>query len=326
MKLHENKSLFRDAIRFTADKMNMRDIYIEKDYWVTYALKIIFNNEIGKETIFKGGTALSKCYRIIERFSEDIDLVVLRREDESDSKMKNKLRKVNDVVNIVLPEVEIQGITNKKGMNRKTAHIYNKEFEGNYGQIKDVIVLESTWFGKNNPPYIIKPITSFIGNMLLDNNQKKMAEDNGLLSFEIQVLRPERTICEKIMSLVRFSYEENAIDMLKKKVRHIYDLHQLLKQKELNMFFKSTSFKDMLINVAEGDVVSFKNNNQWLKYHPNNAVIFKDIKNVWNSLKTDYQGDFKNLVYGFFPDEKDVFYTLLKLKHRLAEIKWTIHL
>ena len=52
----------------------------------------------------------------------------------------------------------------------------------------------------------------------------------------------------------------------------------------------------------------------------------RKIKNVWNSLKTDYQGDFKNLVYGFFPDEKDVFYTLLKLKHRLAEIKWTIHL
>ncbi len=71
--------------------MNLQPEFVEKDYWVTYALFTIFNNEIGKETVFKGGTALSKCYNMIERFSEDIDLVVLRREGETDSKLKSKL-------------------------------------------------------------------------------------------------------------------------------------------------------------------------------------------------------------------------------------------
>jgi predicted nucleotidyltransferase component of viral defense system len=52
--------------------MKIPAIYVEKDYWVTYALFTIFNNEIGKDTVFKGGTALSKCYNMIERFSEDI--------------------------------------------------------------------------------------------------------------------------------------------------------------------------------------------------------------------------------------------------------------
>lgn len=80
MKLHKNIKLFRDAIRITAQQMNIPPEFVEKDYWVTYALFTIFNNEIGKDTVFKGGTALSKCYKLIERFSEDIDLVVLRRE------------------------------------------------------------------------------------------------------------------------------------------------------------------------------------------------------------------------------------------------------
>jgi predicted nucleotidyltransferase component of viral defense system len=76
MKLHKNIALYKDAIRFTAQQMNLKPEYIEKDYWLTYALFTVFKNEIGKDTIFKGGTALSKCYHMIERFSEDIDLVV----------------------------------------------------------------------------------------------------------------------------------------------------------------------------------------------------------------------------------------------------------
>lgn len=63
--------------------MNLKPEYVEKDYWVTYALFAIFNSGIGKDTIFKGGTALSKCYKMIDRFSEDIDLVTLRREGET---------------------------------------------------------------------------------------------------------------------------------------------------------------------------------------------------------------------------------------------------
>jgi predicted nucleotidyltransferase component of viral defense system len=138
MKLHEDKTLFRQAVQFTADQLEIAAIYVEKDYWVTYALFLIFNDAIGEDTIFKGGTALSKCYKMIDRFSEDIDLVVLRREGESDSKLKAKLGIISKVVGTVMAEVEIEGLTRKMGMNRKTAHTYNKEFNGKYGQIRDV--------------------------------------------------------------------------------------------------------------------------------------------------------------------------------------------
>ena len=323
MILHKDKNEFIKAVKFTAQRISIKEIYVEKDYWVTYALFTIFNNEIGKDTVFKGGTALSKCYNMIDRFSEDIDLVVLRREGETDSKLKTKLKAVSTIVESTLPEVAIDGITHKMGMNRKTAHSYNKEFKGDYGQVRDIIILESTWLGYYEP-YTTKSIVSFVGNMLINNGQTEIATENGLLPFDLLALEPIRTICEKIMSLVRFSYGENPIDDLKKKIRHTYDLHQLLKQDEFLEFFQSPNFDVMLLKVANDDVTSFRNNNKWLNHHPNEALFFKNLETVWNELKPIYNGEFKNLVYGEFPEDKAVMETLKMIQERLKYISWTI--
>lgn len=323
MKLHLNKELFVNYIRITAQQMKIPAIYVEKDYWVTYALFAIFNDDIGKDTVFKGGTALSKCYNMIERFSEDIDLVVLRREGETNNKLTTKIRTISEVVNEVLPEVNIEGLTQKMGMNRKTAHSYNKEFKGDYGQVRDAIVVEATWLGYFEP-YTTKSIVSFVGQMMMDNKQSDIAEVNGLLPFDLLALEPIRTICEKIMSLVRFSYGENPMDDLKKKIRHTYDLHQLLRQDIFSEFFHSTAFDEMLLKVGNDDVVSFKNNNQWLIHHSNEALVFRDLENVWNELKIIYNSDFKNLVYGELPREEAILETLKMIKQRLKTISWTI--
>lgn len=323
MRLHENTTLFRQAIQFTADQMKIPVIYVEKDYWVTCALHIIFHSEVGKDTVFKGGTALSKCHKLIERFSEDIDLVVLRREGETDSKLKSKIRDVSKVIEPLLPEVEIPEITNKKGMNRKTAHSYNKTFTGNYGQVRDVLVLESTWLG-HYEPCTQKSIVSYLGNMMLNNGQKEIAEANGLMPFNVMALEPIRTICEKIMSLVRFSYGEKPIEDLTKKIRHTYDLHQLLKQKEFTDFFNSPEFDIMLLKVANDDVTSYRNNNQWLIHHPKDALIFANLEQNWKELELVYNGDFKNLVYGELPNSDSVLETMKMIKERLNKVEWTV--
>lgn len=323
MILHHDREMFIKAVELTAATMGIKAIYIEKDYWVTFALHTIFQSEIGKDSVFKGGTALSKCYQMIERFSEDIDLVVLRREGESNNQLTNKIKKISKVVADVLAEVEIPELTQKMGMNRKTAHTYAKEFQGTYGQVRDVIVVEATWLGYFEP-YTTKKISSFVATMMISNGQHDIAEAYGLLPFEGLVLEPTRTICEKIMSLVRFSYGENPMDDLRKKVRHIYDLHQLLQQSVYSDFFDSDAFSVMLVKVANDDVASYKNSNEWLVNHPNSAKIFNDLEKVWKELKTAYNGDFKNLVYGTWPDETVVFNTLKRIRERLAAIKWTV--
>lgn len=323
MKLHLNKKLFRQAIQFTADQMEIPSIYVEKDYWVTFALQAIFKNNIGNDTVFKGGTALSKCHKIIERFSEDIDLVVIRHEGEGNNKLTNKIKKISEVVNEVLPEVTIAGLTHKMGMNRKTAHSYAKEFQDHYGQVRDAIVVEATWLGYHEP-YSKMQISSMVGDMMFKNGQEDLAAKNGLLPFELNVLDVTRTVCEKIMSLVRFSYGNNPIEDLKNKVRHVYDLHQLLQKKEYSNFLKSEAFLNMMIKVAQDDIISFKNNNKWLKNHPNDALFFNDLDNVWALLTPIYNTDFKNLVYGKLPSDQAVLITLQSIKQRLIDLEWNI--
>jgi len=323
MKLHNDMTLFRQAVQFTADQMQIPAIYIEKDYWVTYALYHIFNHTIGVDTIFKGGTALSKCYGLIERFSEDIDLVVLRQEGESNNKLNTKLKTITKIVGELLPEIEIAGLTNKKGMNRKTVHTFKKDFTGSYGQVRESIVIEATWLGQSDP-HTTKSICSYVGQAMLENEQASIAKKHELMPFEVKVMTPNRTICEKIMSLVRFSYSKDPVEDLKKKIRHIYDLHQLLSRTEYADFFQSNDFEQLLVRVAKDDVISFKNNNQWLQHHPSKSILFKDTENTWTQIKTAYNTDFKNLVYGELPNEDDILDTLLTIQKRLSLIQWNI--
>lgn len=323
MILHEDKKLFRQAVQATAQQMNIPEIYVEKDYWVTYTLQTIFNNEIGEETVFKGGTALSKCFNVIDRFSEDIDLVVFRREGESNNQLTNKIRKISEVVSAVLPEIEIAGVTNKLGMNRKTAHTYNKQFNGEYGQVRDVIIVEATWLG-NTEPYTKKPVGTLIYDMMVKTGQQELAAKFNLQPFTVKVLQLTRTICEKIMSLVKFSYSDNPVEGLKRKIRHTYDLHKLLETKELSEYFDSNELEKMLIKVANDDVVSYKNRNEWLKYHPNESVLFSKLDATWEELKKSYNSEFKNLVFGELPLDKDVLATMQRIKNRLKNIEWKI--
>jgi len=59
MKLHDNRELFGDVVKATAQEMNISFLYVEKDYWVTYILKALSKSEHIEQEIFKGGTALS---------------------------------------------------------------------------------------------------------------------------------------------------------------------------------------------------------------------------------------------------------------------------
>lgn len=324
MNLHDNKELFTQAITATAQQMKIPEIYVEKDYWVTLALKTIFQSELTTDAVFKGGTALSKCYRIIERFSEDIDLVVIKHEGENDNQLKRKIKAITTLVSSVIPEIEVEGITHKVGMIRKTAHAYELGgFKGEFGQVRPHIIVEATWLG-NSEPYTNAEINTYIADMMEANGQQQLTEQFGLQPFTVRVLTKQRTICEKIMSLVRFSHTENPYSDLANKIRHVYDIHLMLKDQEITDFFKSEDFDQMMIIVGNDDVHSFKNNNQWLKIHPKDALIFSDPKETWEQIKTPYRTIFRDLVTGELPKESMLIDSLIKVAERLRMIKWEL--
>ncbi|MCW5204054.1 nucleotidyl transferase AbiEii/AbiGii toxin family protein, partial [Desulfobulbus sp. US4] len=91
----QRKELFSE----TAAKRGMTDAVVEKDFWVTWTLGKIFADPDLKSILkFKGGTSLSKVYGLIERFSEDIDLIlnwsVLTEKDPQEKRSKKQQKKL----------------------------------------------------------------------------------------------------------------------------------------------------------------------------------------------------------------------------------------
>jgi len=64
----------RDALGVAADRSGRPAHLLEKDVWVVWALAALYGSPLGEHLVFKGGTSLSKAYKVIRRFSEDVDL------------------------------------------------------------------------------------------------------------------------------------------------------------------------------------------------------------------------------------------------------------
>ena len=69
---HERRLYFEQA----AARRGLSAVVLEKDFWVCWLLGVLFRSEFSDRLVFKGGTSLSKVFRVIERFPEDIDLSV----------------------------------------------------------------------------------------------------------------------------------------------------------------------------------------------------------------------------------------------------------
>lgn len=81
----------QEALNVAASQTGRPANLLEKDVWVVQALDVLFSSEFGAHLVFKGGTALSKVHRVIERFSEDVDVTYDIRElvpDETATVMK----------------------------------------------------------------------------------------------------------------------------------------------------------------------------------------------------------------------------------------------
>ena len=74
MNLLNNKNLLNDLIISASEFYSIKPSIVEKDYYVTIFLRKLVKKIPG--LVFKGGTSLSKCFKIINRFSEDIDITL----------------------------------------------------------------------------------------------------------------------------------------------------------------------------------------------------------------------------------------------------------
>ncbi len=295
MTLHTDKELFKELIDATAKDLNLPSLYIEKDYWVTYILKNLSNSEYSDIAIFKGGTSLSKAYKIIDRFSEDIDLAVITNGLGS-NQIKTLIRKIEKtIVDDNFNELPNHAQVSKGSEFRKTVHDYLKLEDGDFGHAVESVILELNSFAQPHP-FEPKEISTYISDFLLQN-APSMIDEHNLNPFNVNVLNYKRTFCEKISAIARASYESDSeYTQLKEKIRHFYDIYFLMNENDIDLFLKSDEFADMIQKVRVDDQKQFNQNN-WSTIPLYSTSIFTDTVTILDELEFFYNNDFKDLVY-----------------------------
>ena len=124
MKLHENRRLFADAVRVTAQTLSIEPEFVEKDYWICRILQRLARHQNSGSIVWKGGTSLSKAYKLIQRFSSDVDFAVIG-ENLSQNQLKKLVTRIGKDTTIDLTEIESEGQTLKSNRYRKTYHQYD---------------------------------------------------------------------------------------------------------------------------------------------------------------------------------------------------------
>jgi len=303
MRLHTNIQDFNELIRLTATHFSILPEFIEKDYWITLILNNLSKSTHANSVVFKGGTSLTKGYRIINRFSEDIDIAILD-EKLTGNALKTKIRKIEKAITADLTEIEEPGVTRKGSVYRKSLFQYPSNINSRLvNNIQKRIIVEINSFA-NPYPFVQQKITSFIAEFLSATNQAEAIQEYGLQQFVLNILDKRRTMLEKLVSLIRFSFSENPSRELASKIRHFYDLYYLTKDEECVKYLQSSEFQKDLSELLIHDRQEFDEPQGWQEKAVKNSPLITDFTNLWTNLRSIYQNELTPLAFSEIPNEK----------------------
>lgn len=321
MNLHENKKLFTDAVLAASEYLDIRPVYIEKDYWITRSLKLLAQNANTDKAVFKGGTSLSKAHKIGNRFSEDIDIAVSDADTLTGNQLKMLIRRIAKEMTLGLEEIVVHKVTSKGSRYYRAMYSYPNVLGKTIKETVNIgqLLIEINSF--TNPyPYVSKNIDSFIAQFLHQTNNDALVEEYGLQSFLLNVLDKRQSMTEKLVSLIRFSLSDNYIYDVASKIRHFYDLHYLLQDKECELYLESEQFAvDFNILLAH-DKTTFDKPDGWNTKTVEKSSLLTDFSNVWSVLKDVYLKELPAIAFSKIPDENDVAESFTKIIRQIKAI------
>ncbi|MGM9869399.1 MAG: nucleotidyl transferase AbiEii/AbiGii toxin family protein [Sodaliphilus sp.] len=331
MKLHEDKSLFTEIIlRASQPKENgglgINAGFIEKDYWITKALYQLSRSNAKPYAVFKGGTSLSKIFHIGSRFSEDVDVAIVKPEGMSDSKLKSMIRSTEKTMSEGLTAVERPGLTSKGSRYRKTYYTYPSV--GGLTPINSLLygqlLIEINSFA-NPYPFGEHIVSSFIRDYLKMGNLDDIIEEFDLGEFTINVLDKRTTLTEKLVALIRFSLAENPRQELAAKIRHFYDIYHLLQDKDCMDYLNGEDFKRNFCSLLNHDREMFAKPDGWQTKHISESPLIYDFESLWDSLSDKYQQELPPLAYSTIPlvsKITGVMHNVFQRVHAIGENRW----
>ena len=307
----ERSALFSE----TAASMGTTPAVIEKDFWVTWVLDQLFQQpEIARLLMFKGGTSLSKAYRLIERFSEDIDLIldwrVLSGEDPLAKRSRASQERLNEAINEqaqayiggeLLGHVSAAlGEVCRCEIESTDLHVINVRYPGAFpdAYLRSEVRLEigplASWL-----PHEERTIRCYAAEAFPQVFER--------MECSVRVIKAERTFWEKATILHHEAYRPAGNPQPSRYSRHYYDM---AKMAEFPVKNAALADLDLLANVVEFKERFYPRG--WARYDLARPGSFRLVPegHVLAAVKADYQA-MANMIFGDMP-EIDQIMTILK--------------
>ena len=238
---------------------------IEKDWWVTLSLKLLFNSPYARHFAFKGGTSLSKGWQLIDRFSEDIDIslsseaVNIEYAEKPSKTFVEQLRRAgcfftsnelmealkaefrNSQVPEILYSIEAESVrSDMPDTDPQTLYVNFISLFDPKPYLPDWVKIEFSVRSLKEPS-IKRGMRSLLVTHFPNENY---IEEN----FEILTIQPQRTLIEKMLLLhEEYNRDELAKMRTERMSRHYYDLFQLSRQNFSSATLRNNDFIEEII-------------------------------------------------------------------------------
>lgn len=318
----------RDMFIITAERMHLSEGIIEKDYWVCFVLDYLFNDSPWKDSLaFKGGTSLSKCYKIISRFSEDIDLVLdwrllgFKSLEPYINRSQNQLNRLkSDIINksnnflksVIKPrfESDFQELINESFIfymdgEDTLCFSYPKLFEDSsiLNEIRIEIGALSAW----------SPIEKINIQAYAVKYAPLMFEDS---NFTVTSTQAKRTFWEKVIILHKTNYRLDS-RFPARYARHYYDIA---------MFYQSPYFRESLNDAQlRQDVLRFneqfyfRNDFHLELAHPGHFKLVPTDA-ILSALKQDYIS-MTSMFFDTYPSFEELILTIQIVENAINSLE-----
>lgn len=312
---------------------------IEKDWWVTMVLRALFSLHYADQLSFKGGTSLSKCWNLIKRFSEDIDIAInreylgfagqlsktqisdkLRRASCSFTREKLKADLEKALTSLSIDPSLFEVTVNVTSISTTDPEMIEVAYESLFSEetdyLKPVVKIEVS--GRS----MSEPLESVTTNSWIEQympNTPFVQKE-----FKVLAVSPERTFIEKLCLLhEEFAKKEFSSIRSERMSRHLYDVYKISKTEiatralsDPTLYASIVQHRGMFIGLKGFDYLTLAP--QTLSIVPPKAVL-----DEWRS---DYIAMSRDMIYEETPSIDSLLNEITELNKGINKIAWALSL
>lgn len=305
--LSNNQSAFKQLVNAAAEDFGKSIDEITKDYFLAVVLSSIVQKDKNKCVVLKGGTSLSKCFHITNRFSEDLDLAIdLSKINDFSKNKRNKIMYHAVANGLRYIGFEFSALDENRGISEHRAMNIikvNFPYRIKQSELREYGRVEAETF---SPAYPVMSsyFQSYLGEYIeneIKNSQNIMNEFTELKKFRVLAQKPERTMIDKVFALADAPLRAENGDDFQSRSRDLYDIVKI----DSYLRKQDFSFKTFPKLIEEVRLQRCKQQKTALSSKP--GIVPKDaIRKAFSEFYEELENDYLRRTKGLISSKENI--------------------